>query len=310
MDASCSGAPELEEALREEVSTCDCSLLSGGVNTSLIVAMHPSPGSLRAITVDLGGSDASYAMLVASRLGISHIIVRPAIPEFVGAVDWVLENMVTIDPIEVSANAVHYLSLSKAKEIGCSCVLTGDGADELFVGYSFLYGKPSDYIKSWIAERAQDSRLPTAEVGAMLGVTVRAPFFSERLKRVALSLPLRCLTDGKRGKIALREALWRRGLAEIAERPKEAVTTGSGALMLLESLAEAEEVESEPFDFRPPTRLHAWLLRRLTSLREPPPRTDRDPCPICGRRLSRSFCRFCGAYVDNRISLHYSGERT
>ncbi|MCX8165846.1 MAG: asparagine synthase-related protein [Acidilobaceae archaeon] len=301
----CEEARELlEHLISSEAEGCDCSLLSGGVDTSVIVALHPRRERLRAITVDLGGEDARFAALAAKLLGLGeHLVIKPSIEEYLEAVDWVLVNFKTIDPIEVSCDVVHYLSLRAAKASGCSCVLSGDGGDELFVGYTFLFKRAPEEVLEWVRERAESSRLPTVEVGERLDIEVRTPLYTEGTKRVALGLPVHCLTDGRQGKLVLREVLRRRGLEELARRPKAPVNVGSGSMEVLKSLVAG--ASGEGLDFAPPSRAHAWLARRLSSLTELPPRTGE--CPVCGRAVRRNYCTFCGAYVKGgRVLLHYS----
>lgn len=300
-----------------EAARCDCLLLSGGVDTSFIALVHPRKGQLTAITVDLGGPDADFARWVASRLSLGlHVVIEPSLDEFVRAVDWVLRNFRTIDPVEVSADAVHYVSISMAKDLGCACVLSGDGGDELFAGYAFLQGMSREGVAEWVRRMALSARLPTVEVGSLLGLDVVAPLYSDDLRRLAPEIPVECLVGSGHGKLLLREYLRLAGLEEVASRPKTAVTEGSGSLGLLEELAanlgpaDAAAVE-KALGFRPPSAPHAWLALRLLRLGVEPPGGGRErPCPVCGRRLTGNHCRFCGAYVsDAGVVHHYAGSR-
>ncbi|MEM0365661.1 MAG: asparagine synthase-related protein [Acidilobaceae archaeon] len=305
------------DAVSREASKCECTLLSGGIDTSLIALVHPYKELVKAITVDMGGSDVNYASIAASKLKLgSHIVHRPPIEEFLRAIDWVLENIKTIDPIEVSADAVHYISLSMAKSIGCQCILSGDGGDELFAGYTFLYNKPEEYIREWIRDKAKYSWLPTVHIGRLIGLNVYTPLYTDEVKEIALEIPVNCLTSSLNGKIILREILREYGLVEIADRPKTPINTGSGSQTTLKNIVEAvkEDLEltvSRRLGFKPPSKAHAWLAYRLISLKvEPPPRVEGyNACPICGRGIIRGYCRFCGTCIDSRgIVYHYSGD--
>lgn len=311
---SCMGYAEIvAEIVSREASKCECTLLSGGVDTSFIALVHPGRGSLKALTVDLGGSDVIYASRVASRLKLGdHVVVKPSVDEFLEAVDWVLANFRTIDPVEVSADAVHYISMFKAKALGCKCILSGDGGDELFAGYTFLYGRGRESIAMWVMEKSLEARLPTVEVGRLLGVEVVAPLYSIEVRRIAPEIPVDCLVGSGQGKLLLREYLKVRGLEEVALRPKTPVNEGSGSLKILEELSanlspEDLNVIEGKLGFKPPSLLHAWLASRMLSLGvEPPGRDERSPCPICGRLLRKGYCMFCGAYVSPEgVVFHY-----
>jgi len=56
---------------------CGCALLSGGIDTTFVLASLQDRSSVVAVTVDLGGPDAGYAALAASRLGVEeHVVVN------------------------------------------------------------------------------------------------------------------------------------------------------------------------------------------------------------------------------------------
>lgn len=307
---------KVERVVRKLMSDCDCTLLSGGVDTSYIVSLHPHPDKLKAFTFS-GGEDLYYAKEVVSRLGIrEHILIEPTKNEFQEGVDWVLRELRTIDPVEVAADAVHYLTLRRAKEAGCKCVASGDGGDELFLGYTFLLGLSDEELLNWLRRMVKDAWLPTIWVGRRLGIRVVTPLYNAEIKALILKAPLNCLiNDGRRlGKLMLRYHLERVGLEDVAWRAKTPVTTGSGASDLLEKLAEdisGDEVRKveEVMNFRPPTKLHAFLASRLLKLGvEPPPlcEDNKRRCPVCGRCMRGNHCNFCGATLtsDGSVMLH------
>jgi asparagine synthase (glutamine-hydrolysing) len=297
---------------------CSCAILSGGIDTTFIVLVHPRRSQLRVVTVDLGGDDLVYASLVTSKLGIrSHTVLRPTEEELLEAVDWVLGNLKTIDPIEVSADAIHYLTSKWALRSGCDCLLSGDGGDEVLLGYTFLEGKSLEEIVAWHRSMLVSAWLPTVHVGALVGVRVLAPLYSQPVRDIAGSLPLNCMIlRGVGGKILLRLYIESQGLWEVAWRRKTPVSTGSGSLEALKRIAGrvqlgegALEDVNRIMGFNPPTPLHRFLAYRMVELGVEPPGVVEDGCPLCGRALHRSSCRFCGSYVTPQgYILHYSGD--
>jgi len=311
-------AEELASAVGEEVAECDCIALSGGVDTSFLALAHPRKERLRAVTVDFGGPDAAYAKLVASKLGLGgHEVLRPSDGELLEAVDWVLSSFKTVDPIEVSADAVHYFVAKWALERGCACLISGDGGDELFLGYEFLEELGEDELGEWRRIVLEGFRAPSVEVGSLLGVKVVAPLCSERAKKIAKAAPLECLLKKKvGGKLFVRLYLESRGLAEVAWRRKAPVTSGSGSLGRLKSLASRaligegslKKIEEE-LGFVPPSKLHAFLALRLLELGSEPPEKVLGGCSVCGRPLARGHCKFCGAYVLKKGAVScYRGD--
>jgi len=301
--------------IKDLVGDCDCSTLSGGVDTTFVVLAHPRRNGLKVVTVDLGGDDVVYADLVARKLGVEdHVILRPSDEEFLEAVDWVLRNLRTIDPVEVSADAVHYITSRWALESGCRCLITGDGGDEVFLGYTFLRGKSLEEMISWRELMLEEAWLPTVHVGALVGVRVEAPLYSKPVRDVVRSIPLNCiLVKELEGKIVLRLYIELHGLREVAWRRKTPVNVGSGSLERLKAIARRVELDERVLEgvrnamgFKPPTHLHGFLAYRMLELGVEPPGVVENGCPICGRMIYRSFCRFCGTYITaSGHTLHY-----
>jgi len=307
-------ARELSRHSSRLLEGCDCILLSGGIDTSFVAVSHPEPGSVTAITVDLGGDDVAYASRVAGALGMDHLVVRPSREVFVELVGEAAALLGSIDPVEASAGAVHVASSRAALRLGCRCLATGDGGDELFLGYGFLLRRDPGYLRRWIEEMASRAWLPTVYVAKSLGLEPVAPLYSEVAKRIALNAPLECLLGEPRvGKYMLRLYLEEAGLRDVAWRPKTPVTSGSGALSLLEAIASTwGPVDVDGWlGFKPPSKLHAVVahLARKAGMTPPPTCTGKgSKCPVCGRCLNdRGYCRFCGAIVSGgKVLMHYS----
>jgi asparagine synthase (glutamine-hydrolysing) len=315
--ASCQGfLDRVGRIVRNLVSGCDCALLSGGVDTSYIVSLHPTPEKLRAFTFSLG-EDTYYAKKVADKLRLKeHVLIQPTEEEFLEGVDWVLRELRTIDPVEVAADAVHFLTLRRARDAGCKCIASGDGGDELFLGYTFLLRLSDEELVNWLRRMIKDAWLPTVWVGRRLGIHVTTPLYNPGIKELIPEIPLNCLIDEEReiGKLMLRYYLDKIGLTDVAWRKKTPVTTGSGASDLLRRLAEKASMDGlssvvEVLNFRPPTKLHAFLASRFVELGlEPPPICEDEErrCPICGRCINGNHCKFCGATLtsNGKVMLH------
>jgi asparagine synthase (glutamine-hydrolysing) len=145
--------------------------LSGGIDSSLIVAMiaQESERPVETFTVGFGDSGSSfiddriYARLMAQRYRLNHheIVVEPrvmdVIPEIVAAFDEPFADDSAIPSYYISREAARYVKVA----------LTGLGADELFGGYrrhlGVRLGDAYVRVPRWVRERLVDPlvrRLP------------------------------------------------------------------------------------------------------------------------------------------------------
>ncbi|HET6762444.1 MAG TPA: asparagine synthase (glutamine-hydrolyzing) [Longimicrobiaceae bacterium] len=113
-------------------------LCSGGVDSSLLTAMthrlHPSVKIFHA-TYDGPGNEEAYARQVAEHLGCEIIYARMTREYYLGKMVravWHLD-LPSYHPNDISLYSVCEL----AHEHGCKVLVSGEGADELFGGYSW-----------------------------------------------------------------------------------------------------------------------------------------------------------------------------
>lgn len=145
--------------------------LSGGVDSVLLLSMiNKLLPEKKLITInDVSSGEREQAEYIARRIYDTHFIsirtdnIIPEIPFYV---------KLTGEP---RTNVYHHHVWRVAKESGCDVLVTGDGGDELFGGYTFRYHKFNNYmvegtkdpaiIYQWchINDFAEDNRLLTGE---------------------------------------------------------------------------------------------------------------------------------------------------
>jgi asparagine synthase (glutamine-hydrolysing) len=132
-------------------------LLSGGIDSALVCwAMRESNASITAFTVrapDDASDESADAALTARALGISHEVVD--MPQG----DFSLDELVDAysEPFSCqSAQAM--LWVSRAVKRRATVLLTGDGGDDVFLGYPF-------FRNAWLAQRVA-RRLPSPAAAA------------------------------------------------------------------------------------------------------------------------------------------------
>ena len=153
-------------------------LLSGGLDSSLIVALLSGEGQRGLATFSIGFADAGgkrgdefhYSDLVAAEFGTAHerIEVDPTrmLPAIHSAISAMSEPMISHDCV-----AFHLLSEEVSRDI--KVVQSGQGADEVFAGYSWyqpLAGVTGSGANEYIAEFVDRSH---AESSAMVDPRLR-----------------------------------------------------------------------------------------------------------------------------------------
>lgn len=157
----------LESTLRAEVQSHMESdvpvavFLSGGVDSSIVAAMAAPLGVAAAYTVGTNGKrdESQYAAAVAERLGLQHKVIRVDGALFERHLeDWFHVND---DPV-ADPSAVALMILAGAvREDGIKVALAGEGADELFGGYSA-------YVRYMLAVRLRALIRPVRRVTGWL----------------------------------------------------------------------------------------------------------------------------------------------
>ncbi len=298
-------------------------LLSGGVDSTFVALSMHGLGII-AITSVSGAKapDLPFAKVVAERLGLEHVVAVPSLEEVERCMELAIRVAKSVDPVEIACDAALCVSLSKARELGVKKVATGDGGDELFLGYSFLLEKNVEDLSKWLQWVVERAAFPSVPIGRELGVEVVPALFSSVAIAISKLVPIgdRVSRVGsvKVGKALLRRFLAFRGFPEVAIRNKTPVLVGSGFNSLVEAWREGMELSRavglcKKLGIALPSRAHAYLalfaLERGIDVLALRLKGERS-CPICGSALiGNSFCRFCGAYVNgNAITYHFRDE--
>jgi asparagine synthase (glutamine-hydrolysing) len=114
--------------------------LSGGIDSSLVVAMMSKVSPRRVKTFSIGTleedyNELPYARMVAERYGTEHreFIVKPDIVNIIPKLIWFMD-----EPTDPFAISVYYVARETRKYV--TVALGGDGGDEAFGGYDRYFG--------------------------------------------------------------------------------------------------------------------------------------------------------------------------
>ncbi|KAG0233144.1 hypothetical protein BGW41_001624 [Actinomortierella wolfii] len=329
----------------EQCTPCDCILLSGGVDTSILAeAAHwawkqkgdkedtprPIHGAVTVLCTDQA-TDEFYAAQVSARTGMVQEVVKITLDNVLEELEFCIKTLQTFDPMELRNGIVIARGLAVAKSLGYKSVMTGDGADELFAGYSFLHSKSAEDLDQYTRKLVQNMRFSARTLAAALGLKLYQPYLDPKL----IEFSLTCSRDEKinthhhteerawqdrlqgdmiHGKFILREAF--EDIAFAAWRRKEPIEVGSGTTVLPKEFArtmDPAELEREQerilkergIKIRDAEHLQYYRVFEKvfgtdeSQYPEKLKRDGRDPCPGCGFNLSRpdqTFCIICGQW--------------
>jgi asparagine synthase (glutamine-hydrolysing) len=299
-------------------SSADGILFSGGLDTSVLAAIASSQGRrLQAVMVSVRegtGLDEPFARLMAERLGTDLEILRPSLDELVDRMPELIRLLGTFDPMGLRNSIVTYVAMEAASKRGWSVVLTGDAADELFAGYSFMFNMSADQLPSYIRHLNEIMHFTSEGIGRNLGIGTDSPYLSSSIREFAISLGYEDLVgeyQGQRfGKRILREAFASILPKEIAWRLKTPIEYGSGSTGLQQlaegSVSDSEfERECERAAIQDLVKLRdkeqCFYYRMYRGLLPPPKDLARNvkTCTHCQAPVPRAdmtYCRMCGAY--------------
>jgi len=277
-------------------------ILSGGLDSSILASLL---NKAKCFTVKFAnyGSDLEYARKVAEYFTFPHFFkvikedealeVVPQIIKTLGSFDLALPNDLAI-----------YFALKLAQEKGVNSVMTGDGADELFAGYSYM--EELD-LNTYLPQLAKRMRFSSPLLGKSLGIDVKQPFLDEELVNFALTIKpedkIKEVKGKKWGKWILRESFADSLPPEIIWREKTPLEYGSGTYRLREIISAritdeefAEKQKSYPVKFINKEHLYYYKIFREVVGEIPKPKNNEAVCPFCGAGMNKDawHCRVCG----------------
>jgi asparagine synthase (glutamine-hydrolysing) len=268
-----------------------------------------------AVTVcwDEGVPDYGFATELVKRLGLEHKIVLADDHVLLEAIPEVIAILRSFDPMELRNSTVQYVGLRLLRDNGVRSAWVGDGADELFAGYSYMAAMEPDALRAYTRELASFMRFSATPLGDSLGVEVLSPYLDQEMVQFAVGLsPLEKVgeRDGERhGKWVLRLAVEDLLPARFVWRTKTPAEYGSGSTRLetavLDRLSppEFEQISANALmedGVRLRDREQAFYYRLYRQQFGPPRAEPGDPrCPACQAPLANPrsrYCARCGEY--------------
>lgn len=301
--------------LEESCNECRSNLisLSGGLDSSIIAHfLKPrKPNSVAIIAEDFVSTDLTYCQMISKKMELPLTICNVRTEQILEAIEETIKILKNFNDIEIRNNVVMCLAIKWAKEKGEKSIITGDGADELFAGYSFLINKSEEELAKEIKRICSIMHFPTQKIGKALGVSIESPFLNENVMKLAEKIPVNLKVseeNGKRyGKWILRKTFEKHIPRQIAWREKSPMQEGSGTAgltNLFDSIVGEEQFVERKLTVE---KTDGVIIRSRESMYyyeifkklfgTPVDSKSDEVCPYCKHHVGKSkFCRMCGAF--------------
>ena len=288
--------------------TADSLLLSGGLDTSIIACTIVKYFRPHTITVGFANGNAPdihYSKLVADHFNLQNRVKIFNLDEAAEAAIYIVKKMKSFDPVEIRNDITIYVGMKYLQEAGYESVITGDGGDELFAGYSFLSKLQPHQVDKWIRNGVKQWSFSAKPLGESLGLKVLQPFLDERIVDLALSIPAKhkiAEHEGTSyGKYILRIAFENSLSSKIVWRIKDPIEAGSGSSELSRILKVTQTEFSTLSEIMPlKTQEEAYYFKLYyENFGIPPePKEGEKACHRCGggTPILRTHCKICGEY--------------
>jgi len=250
-------------------------LLSGGVDSSIIAAiaaraMERRGERLPSFSVGMAGSnDLVAARTVAEHVGTDHHELVYTAEDAIALVPEIVAELESFDPTLVHSAVPHHLVATLAAQ-HVKVVLAGEGADELFAGYThFGEVDTGTALQSELIETLEGMHIGGLQrvdrIAAARGIEPRMPFLDLDVVELAMALPpeWKLLGEGRPAKWLLRRAFDGWLPDEVLWRRKEQFGQGTGMDAVLRehfgALCSEEDLQREASRLDPPIRTREEL---------------------------------------------------
>lgn len=235
----------LDSAVAEAIQSAGevGSWLSGGLDSSALAALaQVRQGHLHTFVAGIAGApDMKYAREAAEFIGAEHHEVLVTPQELLQALPQVIFHLESFDALLVRSSITNFLAARAAANY-VPAVLSGEGADELFAGYTYLKKLPSTRLADElmdITRRLRNTALQRVDRSASaFGLSAFTPFLSSQVLDYALTLPVNYKLHNGVEKWIVRLAMEGDLPESILYRPKAKFWEGAGVTNLLEKIAE------------------------------------------------------------------------
>ena len=246
MDVSAELTAALRATIKDMVEGKDIAVaFSGGLDSGIVAAIAKEYAlSVRLYTAGVKDAyDVLESESLSRTLGLEweHILIteedlEDCIRDMIGITG-------TVNPITLSFEIPLYYVSKNVKE---DLIIGGQGADELFAGYSKYVGLPEDEFKDLrdadMARLFNETLAHERMVSEHFGKKVLYPYLDKRVMDTVGRIDIKDLIPGDVRKENLRKVAEEIGQPEVAAKKKKAAQYGSGGMNLFRKIAKKKGV--------------------------------------------------------------------
>ena len=227
---------------------------SGGVDSSLLCAIMANNANNRYFAAGLPEShDLKSAQQAARMMRIDLQVIHLDASHVEMLIPRVIETIESCNPLNLAIALPMYVLAEQTKAAGLKSILTGQGADELFAGYSRYARLPAanheglrDALEIDVLNIARDNLERDNLAAASHSIDIILPYLDPRVVKFGLTIDGALKLNRGINKYILRKVAEQLMPHELAYRPKKALQYGTGVSAMLRKLAR----KNLPYDKR------------------------------------------------------------
>jgi asparagine synthase (glutamine-hydrolysing) len=257
--------------------------LSGGLDSSVVAALAAeiSAEPISTYTVGVKGSqDIEYAKIMAERIGSVPHVYTYDLDEMLKVLPKVIYHLESFDSAYVRSSIPNYIAARQAALDGRRVMLTGEGSDEIFAGYSYLKTLDTEQeiteeIEGFLKNLSNTGLQRVDRMNSAHGLDCRVPFLKPALLALVQQFPLDWKLHDREEDVPVDKWILRRAYekelgSRVAWREKQQFDQGSGSSEMMSAVAEeaisdaefTRESEEAPVPVRNKEELYYYRIFR------------------------------------------------